>query len=148
MGLWETEMIRTFASIAAFALVAVPALATANADEAWKTKAGTVAWINDIGGDAVLSVDAKGGKTLFYIDGLKSKMEGGRSKFSGYWISTKDAKICDTTMTTPDGIASRSWGRLELLFVKPGFPSDWVMKTGSCFGDTTEMMSGIAIVGK
>ena len=141
-------MIRKLALIAAFAMAAMPSLAAANADEAWKTKAGTVAWINDIGGDAVLAVDVKGGKTLFYIDGLKAKMDGGRGKFSGYWISTKDDKICDSTMTTPDGVASRSWGRLELLFVKPGFPSDWVMKTGSCFGETSEMLSGVAIVGK
>ena len=136
-------MLKTIA-IAALALLAAPAMA----DEAWKTKAGTIQWVDNIGGDAVLSVDQKGGKTLYYVDGLNSKVVGKRGKFSGYWISTKDDKICDTTMTTPDGVASRTWGRLELLFVKPGFPSDWIMKTSSCFGEITEMMSGTAIVGQ
>jgi hypothetical protein len=124
---------------------ALLAAGAAWADETWKTDLGVVEWEKDVDGAAVFKLNLKGGKFVrFYIENLKADGQV-RGAYSGYWINTADENMCPTQMTAPDGTKSKTWGTIELTFVKPSFPSDWTGRMGKCFDKTEQVFNGISL---
>lgn len=137
-------MLRKLALAGALLFAAMPAAA----DEVWRTDLGQVAWEKEVGDAAVFRVNLPNGKfARFYIENLPARIENRTGIFSGYWISTADEALCPAELVGPDGTRSHTWGRLELTFVKPGFPSDWVMHTSRCVDELNETLIGLAQVG-
>ncbi|MEE9380464.1 MAG: hypothetical protein V3V03_03580 [Hyphomonadaceae bacterium] len=152
------------------ALACLLALAgTATADEVWSTPIGDVIYQTEIekGAIAVLSYPLDGETEivgLAYIYGLAGVYEG-RGAYSGIWIEGESVPVdedeesdgmnevevetyCETSIVNPEnGTASRNWGRLELIFTEPDFPSGWVAIRGDCFNDPDEYLIGKPIVG-
>ena len=151
------------------ALAAVLALAgTAAADEVWSTPIGDVIYETDLPeqGIAVLSyplgdgeseaVDndaeegtdpAPRGRAFFY--GLAGVYTG-RGAFSGIWIEPDAGtdELCDTAIVNPlTGEQARNWGRLDLVFTKPDYPSGWVAMRGECFNQPDAYLVGHPVVG-
>ncbi len=130
---------RSIAAAIALGLVAVPAMA----DETWKSELGAIEWEKDVGGAAVFKIDLGKGKLVrFYIENLTASSV--RGAFSGYWISTAEQQMCAATLTGPDGTTSRTWGRIDLVFMSKDFPSDWAAKTGECMGEPTKALTAVA----
>jgi hypothetical protein len=135
---------RRFAALGALALAAAPIFAPACADETWRTELGVMEWDSNVPGAAVLKLTLPDGKFVhFYIEGLRGE-DTARGVFSGYYISSQDEAACPAEMTGPDGMRSRRWGRIEMIFLKPAFPSDWVMRSGDCFGELGQHLSGFS----
>ncbi len=123
---------------------AQPALA----DERWKTELGVIEWETQVGDAAVFKLTANGKVARFYIENLPARAANRTGVFNGYWINTDDEKMCSAELAGPDGTKSRTWGRLEIIFTKPNFPSDWVMKTSDCAEPAMDqVITATALVG-
>ncbi|MBI1340016.1 hypothetical protein GC169_07390 [bacterium] len=130
----------------AAALSVVTALASASADEVWNSRIGLIEWETEAGDTAIFKAVAPNAADKimrFYLPGLVSDTMGGRSTYTGYWISTDDQQTCEAELIAPDGTRSRTWGRMQLTFVNEGFPSDWTALTGDCFGELRDVLTGV-----
>jgi len=134
---------RLAALSAAFALLAAPALA----DEVWNTEIGRVVYLTDIGDVAVFTYPAANGGTGYvYIEGLGGNYTD-RSTHRGYWIEPGSSGACSATLTSPDGVSSRAWGRVTVTFARPAAPSGFTAYRGDCFAEPEAMLVGTPVVG-
>ncbi len=116
---------------AAFLLsAAAPALA----DEAWTTEAGDIVYVEDIGDIAHLAFTVSDGSNSLvleiYLPGLGGNFDH-RSTHDGYFLIA-GGEDCATEQTSPNGWSSGSWGKIRVVFDKPGFPSGFDIYGGSC----------------
>jgi hypothetical protein len=121
-------------TLATAALCVVPL--AVNADEIWNSQQfGEIAYEKDIGSIAVLSMAGghPGSRAFIYLPGLGGNSTD-RGVFTGYWIETAPGD-CATDKVSEDGIESNLWGKAEVEFEKPEFPSGFVLRVGSCDGD-------------
>lgn len=134
------------------ALLAATTSAPAMADEVWSTSIGEVIYDHETdAGQAVLTYPIEGADVLGigYIDGLAGVFEG-RSAYRGIWIEPDGtgSPACDYAITDPEtGEPRQTWGRVEMIFTEPDFPSGWVIKRGYCFGDLDQVLIGKPVTG-
>jgi hypothetical protein len=110
------------------------------ADEVWTTELGDVVYERETDGMAVLSVPLNEVQGLIYLPGLAGNYDD-RSAHKGFWISD-EVGPCRTQMQSPEGLMSDSWGRVEIFFDNPAFPTGWTMQLGSCFADPDVTLRG------
>ena len=138
------------------------ASAGALADEVWSSSAGEITYVNDEGGFAILfQQGGEDGMRNLYVSGLAGNYEDRTGIFTGYWIGLDEGTSpdmkgasatdymtgCEAELVAVDGTRGRFWGRVELQFVSPGFPSAFIARTGSCFDDPTETFTAAPITG-
>lgn len=126
------------ATLAALALLTTPALA----DETWRTDAGQIVYEADMGHIAVLSLPAgvlydtvPGTRVSVYLPGLGGNFDN-RSVHEGYW-AIPGGPVCTSLLTTPDGMTTQRWGRVQILFDRAAFPTGFILLMGECFDDPT-----------
>lgn len=134
---------RIIASIALAGLTA----GVAGADEAWMTEVGQVIYDHDTdAGDAVFTypTGVASIRGIAYIHDLAGQTTG-RRDYKGIWIEPdgSGAPACRTAIVDPEtGERRQTWGQVQLIFVKPDFPSSWVFRRGYCFGELGEYLVG------
>jgi hypothetical protein len=115
----------------------VALLATAaSADESWTSSIGDIIYEAEIDGVAIFTYPApnvEGGVGRLYFPGLAGNYEN-RGSHTGYWIAPGDAGACPATLTGADGVASKDFGSLLIVFHEPGYPTGWTLVSGTCFG--------------
>lgn len=127
-----------------FAIAAMAAFAAlpAHADEIWTSKAGEIIYETVVGpGMAVLSAPAQmmvadapaDARVWIYVPDLANS-DGVRGFHEGYWI-VEGMDYCPVALTAPDGRTSTSWGRVQIAFDEPDFPTGFTMITGFCAWD-------------
>jgi hypothetical protein len=113
---------------AAAMFVCTPALA----DERWTSTIGDIIYEAEIDGVAIFTYPTGDGSLgRLYMPGLAGNYEN-RASHLGYWIAPGDGG-CLATMTGADGMSSKNWGQLLLIFHTPGYPASWTLTSGSCF---------------
>lgn len=112
------------------ALIVGVAPMSAIADETWQMQDGQAVYQEDRGNTALINVPYQGSRAMVYIDGLPNALNN-RSNHGGYWIGPGQGP-CSSTLTGPDGYASRNWGRAQVIFDRSTFPSGFTLRTSSC----------------
>jgi len=113
---------------------------TLSADEVWTSELGDVIYEREVAGMAVLSVPLNDVKGLIYLPGLAGNFSD-RSTHDGFWISDEMGP-CPADLRSPEGLISPSWGRVQLVFDGPAFPTAWTMRLGSCFAEPDILLRG------
>jgi len=130
----------------ALCLLAAPALA----DEVWSSEFGDIIYEREMDDfNAVFSVPATALNNMAGMDeraqvtiyGLAGNVNDRYGIFEGYWTAPGEP-LCDTALLPPGGKASRSWGRIQLIFDRPTFPSGFTMLFGTCFWDPVMSIRG------
>lgn len=114
------------------------------ADERWTTEEYDVVYEEDRNNTAIWSYGDNGG-TIF-IDGLAGVYEG-RESYSGYWVQDSSSLRCDTYREGADGEPTYNWGRFEIAFLDPDFPSRWEAQIGLCDRAPTIPLTGTPLTG-
>lgn len=128
------------ACLALAAIVVSPIKALA--DEVWTTEEYDVVYEVDRDTTAVWSYgtdDATIG--LIFIEGLAGVYRD-RGSYTGYWAQESSSLRCDTFREGIDGEPTYHWGRFEVTFIDPDFPSRWHAHFGLCNQDTTIILNG------
>ena len=113
---------------------------TLTADEVWTSEFGDVIYEREVNGMAVLSMPLNEVRGLIYLPGLAGNYSN-RSIHSGFWISD-EVGPCPANLESPERLISSSWGRVEITFDGPAFPTGWTMRLGSCFGAADIVLRG------
>lgn len=129
-------MTRTILAALLTAALALPVMA----DEVWSTPYGNIVYEADLDNDmAVFSYPLEennetGPRGRMFIEDLAYNYED-RSVHSGFWIEpNNDYPTCPVAITHPEtGEPSWNWGQLEVIFLKPDYPTGFVVRGGSCF---------------
>jgi len=135
----------------ALCLLAAPALA----DEVWTSEFGDIIYERDTADyKAVLSVPAIAlngmtaanarGQVMIY--NLTNNVSDRYGIFEGYWTAPGEP-TCDTALMPPGSKASWSWGRVQVIFDRPEFPSGFTMLIGTCFWDPAYSLRAEAFAG-
>ncbi|MEO0771355.1 MAG: hypothetical protein AAFY72_18365, partial [Cyanobacteria bacterium J06649_4] len=103
--------------------------AKAVADEVWTTEEYDVVYEDERDRTAIWSYN-DGAGTIF-IDGLAGVYTG-RESYNGYWVQETSSLRCDTFREGADGEPTYHWGRFEITFMDPDFPSRWHAHFGLC----------------
>jgi hypothetical protein len=120
-------------------LAATPALA----DEIWSTQYGQIIYETDRDGyigvlsipAQVMNLDAPADARLtVHVLGLAGNVTDRYGMFEGYWTGGTAAN-CEPAIIGDNGKRTSDWGRIELYFDKPDFPSGFTMILGACFFD-------------
>ena len=130
-------------SILPFLALFLPAQ-KALADERWTTEEYDVVYEEDRNRTAIWSYGDNGG-TIF-IDGLAGVSQG-RESYSGYWVQDSSSVRCDTYREGADGEPTYYWGRFEIDFLDPDFPSRWQAQLGLCDRAPTKPLTGTPLTG-
>ncbi len=127
--------------LASFAAAAAAILPTAHADEVWSTKVGNIVYQDEVGEFAVLTIpaNAQGDTAQAFIYGLAGNYDD-RYRFEGYWTQPDGPASCAVEIVDAEGNSSANWGRLQLDFVTPAFPSAFILQVGSCFNDPEDVL--------
>lgn len=121
-------------------------VAPALADEVWSSDIGDVVYDSEVDGVAIFTFDATGGgKGELYFPGLAGNYDH-RGTHKGYWIAP-GGDTCLTELTGADGLKSKDWGQLTIVFHETGFPTGWTLMSGTCFGPLDSTLLGTAKVG-
>jgi len=110
------------------------------ADEMWKTKEYNVIYQTDRNKTAIWSY---GLNRLIFIDGLAG-VTTNRGSYSGYWAQDRDRSSvrCDTYREGANGKPTYYWGRFEITFIDPDFPSRWQANLSLCDRLPTMTLNG------
>ena len=111
----------------------------AYSDETWTTEEYKVIYLEDRKNTAVWRYGDNIGHV--FIDGLGGKTEG-RGSYHGYWVQKSSSRRCDTYREDINGKPTYYWGRFEIKFIDPNFPSRWQAKLGLCDQKTTIILNG------
>lgn len=115
--------------LAAALLIGASVPQAALADEMWSTEEYDVIYQDERNRTAIWTY-GDGVGTIF-IDGLAGVYTD-RGAYSGYWVQESSSLKCDTFREDAKGNATYHWGRFELEFIDPDFPSRWVAQIGLC----------------
>jgi hypothetical protein len=125
--------------VAAAATVLPAAVA---ADETWTSAAGDVIYAAEQEGVAIFTYPiADGDKGYLFFPGLAGNYDA-RGQHDGYWMAPGDGG-CPAELTAINGMKSKNWGKLTIVFHSPGFPTGWTLMSGSCFGDLANSLVGM-----
>ncbi|WP_417469003.1 hypothetical protein [Maricaulis sp.] len=128
-------------SAALLALSAAPAFA----DEAWSSNLGPVIYDDEIGDYAILLHYDGAVPHHTFIRGLAGNFST-RDQFTGYWSEQEDigstSPACDIAIIDEFGQVTHHWGRVEINFLRPGFPTEWDARIGSCFEEPAQSWNG------
>ncbi|MDP5337041.1 MAG: hypothetical protein NWQ28_00505 [Nodularia sp. (in: cyanobacteria)] len=100
------------------------------ADEVWTTEEYNVVYQEDRNKTAVWSYGQDG---VIFIHGLAGVYTN-RGSYSGYWVQNSSSVRCDTYREGADGKPTYHWGRFEITFIDPNFPSRWQADISLCDG--------------
>ena len=109
------------------------------ADEVWSSSQyGQILYADEIANTAVFTMSGShpGSSIHMYLPGLAGNYTT-RGIHVGYWIETAPGN-CSSNKTGVDNVSSDAWGRLEVVFENPGFPSGFTMRLGACDGGYTD----------
>jgi hypothetical protein len=120
-------------------LISTPLLA----DEVWNSTYGKVTYEADIGTTALWSYDYHGATNFIYINNL-AKVYEGRGAYQGYWVQENSEVKCKRPRLMKDK-ESFYWGRFDIQFLDPNFPSRWQAKWSYCNQKPTQLWSGTPI---
>ncbi|MEB3212202.1 MAG: hypothetical protein VKL39_12645 [Leptolyngbyaceae bacterium] len=109
-----------------FPMLALPQQAWA--DERWTTEEYDVIYHEDRNQTAIWHYGDDG---VIFIDGLAGVYTD-RGSYSGYWVQETSSMRCDTYREGADGEPTYHWGRFEITFIDPDFPSRWQADIGLC----------------
>jgi hypothetical protein len=126
-------------------LTATFASTKALADEVWRTEQYNVTYQADRDRTAIWTYgpeDAILG-TIF-IDGLAGVYEG-RGSYNGYWVQETSSLQCDTYREDANGDHAYYWGRFDITFLDPDFPSRWEADFGLCDKEPTLTLNGTPV---
>jgi hypothetical protein len=140
---WPT---RLSAAVIVLAAGAAPALA----DEVWSTPFGDMQWEITLRDMAVFNLYGDGvapSEMRLFLPGLQADVMGGRGHYSGFWTAESGEPACSAALTDPMGTTTYDWGRVELTFDSPEFPSSWTARFGTCFGEPEETFRGVTPAG-
>ncbi len=103
------------------------------ADEVWSTNQSDVVYQEDRGNTAIWTYgdERTEDSGIIFIDGLAG-VTTDRGSYSGYWAQETSSLRCDTFREGIDGEPTYHWGRFEINFIDPDFPSRWQAKFGLC----------------
>lgn len=119
------------------ALFASPTLA----DEVWDTDMGPIVYEAEEGGVAIFSftnVDAY--PATLIIPGLAGNYSN-RGTHDAYWIGQGTGE-CSAFMSRNDVSESSQWGRAQLVFDRPGYPTSVTVVLGFCEEEPTIVLRG------
>ena len=122
---------------AVFSLLVAPALA----DEVWTSDMGQIVYEAEEGGAAVFSftnVDAYSAKLI--IPGLAGNYSN-RSSHDAFWIG-QGAGECSAFMSHGTEPASSQWGRAQVVFDSPAYPTSVTVILGFCLDDPNIVIRG------
>ncbi|AHJ27166.1 hypothetical protein PN465_04260 [Nodularia spumigena CS-584] len=117
-----------FLTLALLTCAAAPQKALA--DEVWTTEEYNVVYQEDRNKTAVWRYGSDG---VIFIDGLAGVFTD-RGSYSGYWVQNSSSVRCDTYREGADGKPTYHWGRVEITFIDPDFPSRWQADISICDG--------------
>lgn len=110
-------------------LLALPA----HADEVWDTPTGPVVYESEIGDAAVLVLTQPDGTRVEMVfPGLAGNYDN-RRLHGGYWVTPGDGP-CPAALTSHSGLTSSDWGRVQIVFDRPAFPTAFTATFSECFG--------------
>ena len=123
----------------AFALLACTfAPQKALADEVWSTEEYDVIYQEDRNRTAIWSYGRDG---LIFIDGLAGEYTN-RGSYTGYWTQSSSFLRCDTYREGANGEPTYHWGRFEITFLGPEFPSHWQAGISLCDLEASIFLNG------
>ncbi len=111
------------------------------ADEVWNSTYGQVVYAQEVGKTAVWTYTMQGTKGMIYINDLAGVYQG-RGAYKGYWVQASSGVKCKSSKLM-EGVASFYWGRFEIKFVDPDFPSRWQAKWSYCEKPAKNLWQGI-----
>ncbi|WP_300506886.1 hypothetical protein [Crocosphaera sp.] len=111
-------------------------------DEVWSTEEYNVIYLEDRNKTAVWSYGD--GRGHIFIDGLGGQFKD-RDSYNGYWTQSTSSRRCDTFREGIDGKPTYHWGRFEITFIDPNFPSRWQAKFGLCDQNPTITLNGTPV---
>ncbi|NIZ61472.1 hypothetical protein DL239_10835 [Sedimentitalea sp. CY04] len=126
-----------FRFAAVLSLLSAPVLA----DEVWTSDMGQIVYQAEEGGAAIFSftnVDAYSAKLI--IPGLAGNYSD-RSSHAAYWIG-QGAGACTAFMSHGDEPASSQWGRAQVVFDDPAFPTSLTVILGFCLDEPNIVIRG------
>lgn len=126
-----------FSALLAFAVVPQRVLA----DEVWTTEEYDVIYHDERNRTAIWHYGPDG---VIFIDGLAGVYTD-RGSYTGYWVQDSSSLRCDTYREGEDGEPTYYWGRFELTFIDPDFPSRWQANVGLCDLETTITLNGTPV---
>lgn len=128
--------------LAAALLIAGFTSQAALADERWSTEEYDVVYQDERNRTAIWTYGDEIG-TIF-IDGLAGVYTG-RGSYTGYWVQESSSLRCDTFREDANGEPTYYWGRFEITFIDPDFPSRWEAMIGLCDLEPTIALTGTPI---
>jgi len=111
---------------------------SARADEVWTTEEYDVTYLDDRNRTAIWRYGPDG---VIFIDGLAG-VYSDRGSYGGYWVQESSSMRCDTYREGADGEPTYHWGRFEITFIDPDFPSRWKADVSLCDGDPIMTLNG------
>lgn len=112
------------------------------ADEQWSTEEFDVIYQDERNRTAIWTY-GDGVGTIF-IDGLAGVYTD-RGSYTGYWVQETSSLECDTFREDANGEPTYYWGRFEIDFIDPDFPSRWQAMIGRCDLEPTIELTGTPI---
>ena len=112
------------------------------ADEVWTTEEYDVVYLEDRNETAVWSYGDDIG--LIFIDGLGGVYTD-RGSYTGYWVQATSSMHCETYREGINGEPSYHWGRFEITFIDPDFPSRWQAQFGLYDRDPIITLNGTPV---
>lgn len=128
--------------LAAALLIAGFTSQAALADERWSTEEYDVVYQDERNRTAIWTYGDETG-TIF-IDGLAGVYTD-RGSYTGYWVQESSSLRCDTFREDANGEPTYYWGRFDITFVDPDFPSRWEAMIGLCDREPTITLTGTPI---
>ena len=129
---------RIWMRVAALCLWPIAALA----DEVWETERGLMVYLSEQDDVAIWELEIPNGLERLYFPGLAGNFAD-RGVHDGFWIASTGPS-CGSTLVGPDGHAGAAWGSVTLVFHDVGFPTNWTMLMGMCFGPPVDPLDGIS----
>lgn len=113
------------------------------ADEVWSTEEYDVVYQEDRDRTAIWTYGEDG---VIFIDGLAGVYTE-RGAYNGYWVQGSSSRRCDTFREGADGEPTYYWGRIEITFIDPDFPSRWQATFGLCDQEPVISLTGTPMTG-
>ncbi|MEM6598178.1 MAG: hypothetical protein AAF810_19630 [Cyanobacteria bacterium P01_D01_bin.36] len=115
------------------------------ADEVWTTEEYDVTYLEDRDRTAIWTYGTeKATVGTIFIDGLAGVFTD-RGSYGGYWVQESSSRRCDTFREDINGDRAYYWGRFDITFIDPDFPSRWEASFGLCDGETPITLTGTPV---
>ena len=113
------------------------------ADEVWSTEEYDVTYQTERNRTAIWTYgDEEKVLGTIFIDDLAGVSQD-RGSYAGYWVQEKSSLKCDTFREGADGKPTYYWGRFDVNFIDPDFPSRWQADFSLCDRQETIRLNGV-----